>query len=269
MSKLTISLRTKGKAIAALLKLYKAEPNFAQELEKLRIIYIPVLEKWLEIAVPSWVKMIKALTRKEFSTIRDYFFAENQTISSNVADKLRLLLTTPDSHLAVQLGEYEKALADLAYRWQLKASWAGYALILDHILDMTINMMPEDFRNAEIPVEMLDPFLPSAPLKPLKFQVNAYELMFSGRQETQNKFAKALADYENKLKSLGWRELPSALERHAYWWFEHYIHQKTYDEIAQSEIHTPDGSLISYARNVGTAVRNFARLIGIETTDMR
>jgi hypothetical protein len=269
MSKLTIDLRTKGKAVAALLKLYKAEADFAQELEKIRTNYVSVLEQWLKIAVPNWIQMKKALTRKEFSTAKDFFLGPKQTISSSLADKLELLLITPDSHLATQLGDYEKILADLAYRRHLKASWAGYALILDHVQDMMFNLMPEDFRNAEIPIEMLEPFLPSAPLKPLKFQVNAYELMFSGRQEIQNKFAKALADYENKLKSPGWRELPSALERHAYWWFEHYIHQKTYDEIAQSEIYTPGGSLISYARNVGTAVRNFARLIGIETADMR
>jgi len=269
MPKLTISLRNRGKAVAALLNLYKAEPNFVEELEKLRIIYLPVLEQWLKIAVPDWTKMRKALTRKEFSTIRDYFLTENQTISSSLSDKLRLLLPIPNSHIAYQLDKYEKALADLAYRWKLRASWAGRALIFNHILEMMINMMPEEVRNVEIPVEMLEPFLPSVPVSPLKFEVNAYELMFSGRQEIQDKFAKALLDYENKLKSSGWRELPSHLERHAYWWFEHYVHKKTYDEIAQSEIHTPDGSMISYARNIGTAVRNFARLIGIETIGMR
>ncbi|MCJ7743948.1 MAG: hypothetical protein MUO99_05230, partial [Dehalococcoidales bacterium] len=60
MSKLTIRLRTQGKAVAALLKLYKADPDFAQELEKLRTNYLPVLEQWLKIAVPDWVKMKKA-----------------------------------------------------------------------------------------------------------------------------------------------------------------------------------------------------------------
>lgn len=257
MPKLTISQRTKGKAVAALLKLYKAEPDFARELEELRTVYMPVLEQWLKIVLPGWVKMKKSLTRKEFSTIRDYILGANQTISSNVADKLRLLLTTPDSHLAVQLGEYEKALADLAYRWQLKASWAGYALILDHILDMTINKMPEDFRNAEIPVEMLEPFLSSAPLEPLKFQVNPYELMFSGKQEIGDKFAKTLADYENKLKSLGWQELPTAIENHAHWWFEHYVHHKTYPEL---EHKNPQVSRESIKR----AVWKFSKLLNIK-----
>jgi len=80
MSKLTISLRTKGKAVAALLKLYKAEPNFVQELENLRTNYLPVLEQWL--------KMRETLTQEEFLTVRDYFLTEMRTISSSLADKL-------------------------------------------------------------------------------------------------------------------------------------------------------------------------------------
>ena len=259
MSKLTIDLRTKGEAVAALLKLYKAEADFSQELEKLRIIHIPVLEQWLKIGMPGWVKMRKTLTQKEFSTIRDYFLAENQTISSSLADKLGFLLPIPNSHLAGQLDAYEKALTDLANRWQLRASWAGYVLILDHVLDMTINMMSKDVRNAEIPVEMLEPFLPSAPLPPLRFEINAYELMFSGRQEIQDKFAKALADYENKLKSLGWQELPSALERHAYWWFEHYVHHKKYPELEQEGPEPQVGS-----ESIKRAVWKFSKLLNIK-----
>ena len=269
MAKLTISQRTKGKAVAALLKLYKAEPNFARELEELRTIYMPVIEQWLKICVPNWIQMKKTLTQEEFSITRDFFLTGSQTISDGFAKKLRPFLSIPAPHLASQLDAYVKSLTDLAYRWRLKAIWAGPVLLFDHILDVAINVIPEDVRNAEIPVEALEPFLPSAPLPPLQFEVNAYELMFSGRQEIQDKFAKALADYENKLKSLGWQEIPTAIENHARWWFEHYVHQKTYDEIAQLEIHTPGGSLISYARNVGTAVRNFARLIGIRAVNIR
>ena len=257
MSKLTIDLRTKGKAVAALLKLYKAEADFAQELEKIRTKYSPVLEKWLEMAVPRWIQMKKALTRKEFSTAKDFLLGANQTISSSLADKLELLLITPDSHLATQLGDYEKALTDLAYRWRLKASWVGRVLLLDHIQDMTINNMPEEIRNAEIPIEILEPLLPSAPLPPLRFEVNAYELMFSGRQEIRDKFTKALADYENKLKSLGWQELPSSLERHANWWFEHYVHLKKYHELEQKNHRVGSES-------IKRAVWKFSKLLNIK-----
>ena len=196
MPKLTINIRTRGKAVAALLKLYKAESDFARELERLRIAYLPVLQQWLKIAVPGWVKTRRSLTRKEFSTIRDYFLTENVTISSSFADKVGPLLLTPDSQLACQLDTYVKALTTLADRWRLKASWAGPVLLLDHVQDMIINKIPKGTRYSDIPVEMLEPFLPSAPLPPLKFEMNPHELMFSGRQEIQDKFAKALAEYQ-------------------------------------------------------------------------
>ena len=89
-------------------------------------------------------------------------------------------------------------------------------LILDNIYEL-IGIAREDVWKAEIPIQIVEPLLPSPPLPPFKFEVAAYELLFSGRQEIQKRFAKSLADYENSLKSMGWEELPSALERHAFW----------------------------------------------------
>jgi hypothetical protein len=257
MSKLTIRLRTQGKAVAALLKLYKVEPDFARELEELRITYLPALEQWLKIGVPNWMKMKKTLTQEEFSIMRDFFLTANQTISNSLADKLEPFLSIPDPDLADQLDTYVESLTDLAYRWRLKAPWAGHVLLLNHLLDMTINMMPEEVKNAEMPIETLEPFLPSAPLPPLRFEVNAYELMFSGRQEIQDKFANALAVYENDLKSLGWRELPSRLERHAYWWFEHYVHHKKYPELEQEDPQID-------REGIKKAVWKFTKVLGIK-----
>jgi hypothetical protein len=257
MPKLTINQRTKGEAVAALLKLYKTEPEFMRELQELRIIYSPVLEQWLEISVPKWIQMKATLTHEEFSFTRDFFLTANKTISDSLAQKIEPFLSTPDTQLADQLETYEKALANLAYRWRLKAHWAGHVLLINHIMDMTIDKMPEDARNAEISIEMLEPFLPSAPLPPLEFEVNANELMFSGRQEIQDKFAKALFDYEDKLKSLGWQELPSAIENHASWWFEHYVHNKTYPELEQEN---PQAGRESIKR----AVWKFSKLLNIQ-----
>lgn len=120
-------------------------------------------------------------------------------------------------------------------------------------------MVPEDMRNAEMPIEMLEPLLPSEPLQPLIFKVNAYELMYSGRQEIQDRFAKTLANYENKLKFLGWQELPSAIERHAHWWFEHYVHHKTYRELEQEEQELRVGQ-----ESIKRAVWRFSKLLSIK-----
>lgn len=257
MPKLTIDQRTKGKAVAALLKLYKAEPEFMRELRELRITYSPVLERFLNIGVPKWIQMKETLTHEEFTFTRDFFLTKNRNISESLANKLETLLPTPDPQLASQLESYEKSLSELAYRWHLKAAWAGLVLLLDHIQDMTINKMPEDVRNAEMPIEILEPFLPSAPLPPLQFEVNANELMFSGRQEMQDKFAKALADYENKLKSSGWQELPTAIENHTRWWFEHYVNNKTYPEL---ERENPQAG----GESIKRAVWKFSKLLNIQ-----
>jgi len=119
-------------------------------------------------------------------------------------------------------------------------------------------MVPGDVLKTEIPVEVLEPLLPSAPLPPLKFEVNAYELMYSGRQEIRDRFAKALANYENELKSLGWQELPSAIEKHAHSWFEHYVHHKTYLELAQEEKEPVE------PESIKRAVWELSKLLGIK-----
>lgn len=95
MPKLTIPMRTEGKAVGCLLRLYKREPAFVQELERLRILYHPVVEEWLQTSVPGWVKMREALTRKEFLIARDYFLGVRQTLSNSLFTKLERLLAIP------------------------------------------------------------------------------------------------------------------------------------------------------------------------------
>jgi len=255
MPKLTIKQITCGKAVAALLKLYKSEPHFMRELEELREKYLPVLEQWLKLAIPNWIKMRENLTQKEFSAVKDYFLTVNRSISASLANKVDPFLSIKDPKLAEQMNVYIESLTDLAYKWQLRAPWAGSVLLSDYVLDM----IPEDVKKTEIPIEVLEPFLPSAPLQPLKFEVNAYELMYSGRQEIRDRFVKALADYEKELKSLGWQELPSAIEKHAYWWFEHYVHHKKYLQLEQEE-----QELWVVREGIKKAVWRFSKLLSIK-----
>ena len=69
-----------------------------------------------------------------------------------------------------------------------------------------------------------------------------------------------LASYETLLKERGLQELSSSLERHAKWWFEHYIKNKTYDDIADSERKVGGGN----SKYIGACVRRFSKLIGID-----
>jgi hypothetical protein len=78
-----------------------------------------------------------------------------------------------------------------------------------------------------------------------------------------SEIAARISDYEQELKEMGIKEQPSSLIHHARWWFEHYVKGIKYDDIAQQETYTPGGSLISHAKNVGKAVRDFTKLVDI------
>ena len=100
-------------------------------------------------------------------------------------------------------------------------------------------------------------------------KVSSWAFFLYGRTQIQSEIAVQLKDYEDRLKALDYEENPSRLQTHAKWWFECFIRGKEYDDIAQEEAYTPGGSLVSYARNVGNAVRKFSRLVGIDIKDLK
>jgi hypothetical protein len=122
----------------------------------------------------------------------------------------------------------------------------------------------------DVPLEQLDLLYPwPPPISPLEIRVSSWAFVLYGRKQIQVEIARKLKEYEARLKALGLTEYPSSLGKHARWWFEHFVHGKGYDDIAQEEIYTSGGSLVSYARNVGDAVREFSRLVGIDTTNLK
>ena len=127
--------------------------------------------------------------------------------------------------------------------------------------------MPDTIDVSLQEMDFLYPWPP--PLPPFEVKVSSWAFFLYGRTQIQSEIAKQLRDYEDRLKALDYKENPSRLRRHAKWWFECFIHGKEYDDIAQEEAYTPGGSLVSYARSVGVAVRKFSRLIGIDASDLK
>jgi hypothetical protein len=122
----------------------------------------------------------------------------------------------------------------------------------------------------DIPLEEFDALYPwASPLSALEIKVPAWAIILQGRKKVLADVGEKLQQYEKRIKSTGLTEYPSSLRKHAKWWFEHFVHGKKYDDIAQNETYTPDGSLISHAKNVGAAVRKFSILIGIEVKDLK
>jgi len=105
----------------------------------------------------------------------------------------------------------------------------------------------------------------------LSLEVGASSLAFMrcDNKDIIKQISQRLILYEDELKKAGLRERSSALESHARWCFLHYVQNKPYDKIAQMETYTLGGSLISYSRNVGTAVRRFSRLVDINPKTLK
>jgi hypothetical protein len=255
MPKLSIDERTKGKAVATLLALYKAEPDFVRELSTIRSQYVNVLEHWLRNQIPEWDKAVKSLIRTDISD-NDAFQINLRLFAEKLAEFQVILVTGIDEKSNDTIFEYKNALIDLAYKWKLKAPWVGSVLMIDHILDLTIYSLPKEQSEKELLITELEPLLPQPPLPGYEFRVNPYELMYSGRKEIQDKFVQSLEEYERKLKFLGWQELPSAIEKHAYWWFTHYVNKEKYHEIKTDNEINPEG--------IKRAVSKFRKLLNIE-----
>lgn len=252
MPKLSYPKITKGDAKTALLKIYRKEPDFMTELEKIRQPYLAILSKFAKDAF--------AFFNGGTMSPAEYYQA---VIDYNKGESQKDPLPAEQFGYLSQLQPYFDGLSGLAYKWKLRAPWGDMALFwLDLIEVLGAQWV---FKEQDIPLENLDLLYPwSPPLPPLEIKIPAWAIILFGREPVQAEVTKKLQKYESEIKDKGLREYPSALDKHARWWFEHYIHHKTYDEIAQDEAYTPAGSLISYAKNVGTAVRKFSRLIGID-----
>ena len=257
MPRLNYPRITKGDAIAALLKRYSKELQFMKEWAAIRKPYVNILARFAKDALKFFEH--GNITPAEYhQDLIDYYKKEDKK-DPFPADKFGYLS---------ELQPYFENLNKLANKWKLKASWSVSTLfMLDLINLLKHNGLPDEI---DIPIKDLGLIYPwEAPLPPLEIKVPAWAIILRGRQDVQTEINKKLQEYESQIKAKGLHEYPSALDKHARWWFEHHVNHKTYDEIAQLEIHTPGGSLISYARSVGAAVRNFARLIGIKAANIK
>lgn len=249
---------TKGHAIDALLNLYRNDREFVRELDKIRNPYLDLI---IQFALDSFDS-----GRKSGLPPKEYFETAIEH-AKNVQQESSFFTEAPV--YVTQLQPYFDALSKLAYRWKLRAPWAVPMLIVYDMFDVfrIEGLMPDEI---DVPLEEFSSLYPWAPpLPPLEIKAPAWAIVLQGREKVLAEVSRKLQQYEKEIKATGLTEYPSSLQKHAKWWFEHFVHGKKYDDIAQEETYTPDGSLISYAKNVGEAVRKFSRLIGIEVKDLK
>jgi len=260
---------TKGHAVSFLLRLYFDEPEFVTELCQLRQDHSELLAELIAKQFEFVEKCRAVLTAEQYQkTVHDLqgllvLVGSNPDLPANLARQLEKM-----KQIAVGLGPFFRGLEELASRWKLKAPWAGPMLYLHVMHDCLKGLGVPD--TIDVPLEQMDLLYPwPPPIPSLEIKVSSWAFVFYGRKEIQARIARKLEAYEDELRVIGMAEYPSSLEKHAKWWFDHFVYGKKYDDISQEEAHTPGGSVISYAKNVGEAVRKFSRLIGIEIKNLK
>ena len=259
---------TKGRAVSFLVRLYFEEPEFIAELRQLRRYHSELLAELLAKEFDFVEKCRAVLTTDQYQkALHDLqglvtLVGSKPDLPANLACQLEEI-----KQIAVGLGPYFRGLEELAFRWKLRALWAGPMLHLHVMHDCLKGRGVPD--TVDVPLDQMDLLYPWPPPMPcLEIKISAWAFVLYGRKEIQVQVAKKLEAYEDDLRAIGMAEHPSSLEKHAKWWFEHFVHQKRYDDIAQEETYSPGGSSVSYARNVGDAVRGFSRLIEIDIRDL-
>ena len=260
---------TKAHAISFLLDFYFDEEAFVAQLGEIHLRNLKLLAEWAVGFAKAITKCSETMTADEYlGIVRDIFGSAAAgkgipDLPANFAPQFEEF-----SRIVIESGSYFEELEHLAFEWKLRAPWAGPILHYRWLHGFyTYSGLPQ---TVELSLEQLDlPYPWPPPLPPLEIKVPAWAFVFYSRRDIQAEIAGKLESYEDRLKAMGLRRKPNALQKHARWWFEHFVHRKKYDDIAQEESYTPDGSVISYAVNVGAAVRGFSRLIGIDTKSIR
>lgn len=233
MPKLSDPRITKGHAASLLVRLYLQEPEFFRELCQLRQNCIESLTESMLRQVEFFRNCRDVLTADEYyQVIHDLYksIATRSSIPALPGNLGHQLDAVKEAY--VKLGPYFRGLEQLASRWKLKASWAGPLLHMYDIRDFLRGLGVPD--TIDMPLEQLDFLYPwPPPVPPLEIKVPAWAFVFYGRKQIQVEVAQRLRNYEDRLRTEGLREKPSALETHAQWWFEHYVKGKTYRELQQ------------------------------------
>lgn len=242
---------TKGHAVDALLNLYRNDREFVRELDKIRDPYLDLI---IQCALGSFDSASKSgLSPKEyFETAIEH--AQNVQQGPSFFPEA--------SVYAAQLQPYFNALNKLAYRWKLRAPWAVPMLIIYDMFDVLImkDLMPDEI---DMPLEEFSSLYPWAPpLPPLEIKVPAWAIVLQGREKVLAEVGRKLQQYEKEIKATGLTEHPSSLQKHAKWWFEHYVRGLTWRQIAD-EIAEVDLEGGPQPENIRKAVTRLSKLIGV------
>ena len=265
MPKLSYPPLTRFDAIVALVDLYLQDPAFKSALEKVRIEYRLTLRS-LSADITEFRSVAPRMRRP--STLDGYHF---------VLDR---------QDLAVR--SYLNELRALFAKWKLPIPEPPYVVIYKEIESMPLTgVLPEYDLYQLLPKKgviteggMLPDSVSSNkiphPVPPLRVTVTFWALVLAGREKALEHIGRRLDEYEQRVKDKGYKEYPSKLKKHAWWWFEHFIHGSKFEDISGLESQAIEKSPLKsggkvpcapYGKNIGTAVGRFSKLIGVNPED--
>jgi hypothetical protein len=253
MPRLTHPKAVRTYAIVFLVDLYLRHSGFAKELGEVRMKHAGTIR---QLAMDTDGRLEEFV--RSAQPLHEWLTAHSAEATGQIDISVNADLAVPEEGPS-----YLRDLVALCHRWKLRTALALAVLIPRDMADALGKSRSAS--GADLPLGYYDRFQPwPPPLPPLVIQVSAWDIAYMGRGRVQSQIREMIAEYESRIKSAGMKEYPSALQIHARWWFEHYVEGKKYDQIAQDECYYHGESLISYAKNVGAAVRRFSRLVGID-----
>jgi len=256
-------------AINYLLQFYEQDNRFVQEWEEVKRPFASVIEQMGRVSILIDVEHLLSRNPPHDLIV---WVSDLQKLRKY----LQGILGTPDlseleksyDSLRDQLAPYILKLNNLADNWNLRASWAG-----DELIRRDIQRVMQDALNAagaaallELSDQQIQRLFNQGEgrLPPDSWPINIVSLYLAGgRRGFIDKFNKRLIEFEQELKASGAKEPPSALRTHAEWWFDHYVHNMKFSDIADRTI-GPNNEAGRYPENIRKAVLKFSALADIE-----
>lgn len=235
-------------AIATLLEVYKADADFMRAFNNICEPYKAAIK--LYSATLGCMTKYTALLKNN-NTEADIGALEKQA----VVQKASYEPSIPRVNYPPEVQECIDALGEFAYDRKFRVFSAGFILFMDKVKDEALSFGIE-IKFGEW-FSDLPPLLPAIP---------ASDFLKYSQTELIKQQRSLIAGYVRILKEGGLKEQRRLLKKHAEWWFEHYVHDKKYKQLAEQSLYGDCGTEgIDREGSIKSAVSKFSRIVKINT----
>jgi hypothetical protein len=255
-----------------LVMLYEEDPRFTREWDQVKHAYVSLVnhaaQTWLLVDIERilMTEPPKDIIRwvSDLQELRNY-------IQHLQGLDLSVIRNNYDKYFD-QLSPYVVRLNKLCNKWNLRASWAGEELMASDIYKIQKQILQAS--SAVSFIELLTQQIittfgkEEGQLLSDNFEADILSLYYAGgRLGFIREFSEGLKKYERDLRLAGAIEPPSALRKHAEWWFNHYVNGLNYNDIA-NKIAQEMINGGPHPENIRKEVIEFSKLIDIKPKEL-